>query len=58
VDTDGTVKEAVVYVSSGVAVLDRAALKAAYKNKFRPAVQNGNPVAIWVTYKVKFELDS
>lgn len=54
---DGSVKEAVVYKSSGTASLDEAALAVAKDNVFRPAIQNGRPVAMWVTYKVAFELD-
>jgi len=51
---DGTVKEAAVYKSSGTAALDEAAVKAAYKNRFKPAIQNGRPVACWVAYKMEF----
>ena len=53
---DGSVKDAVVGKSSGTAALDEAAVKAAYKNRFKPAIQNGRPVACWVSYKMVFEL--
>jgi TonB family protein len=52
----GDVLDAVVYVSSGNKLLDEAALAVAGKYKYQPAVQNGRPVAIWVTYKVAFKL--
>ena len=55
---DGTVKDAVVAKSSGVATLDEAAVQAAYRNKYKPGVQNGRPVSAWVTYKVEFVLVS
>lgn len=54
VGSDGSVKDAVVYKSSGTPALDEAAIAAAPKNKFKPAIQNGRPVAVWVAYKVDF----
>lgn len=56
VGIDGNVKEALVLKSSSVAVLDEAALKVAFKNKYRPARQNGRVIAVWVSYQVKFRL--
>lgn len=57
VDKEGRVKEARIAKSSGMNVgFDEAALEAAYKNIYRPAIQNGKPVAIWVTYPVEFKL--
>jgi len=53
----GDVIEAVVLVSSGFPLLDEAARAVAGKYKYRPAIQNGRPVALWVTYKVDFRLD-
>jgi protein TonB len=58
VGSDGNVKDAVVYKTSGTPSLDEAALAAAPKCKFKPAIQNGRPVAMWVTYKVNFELET
>ncbi len=52
----GDVLDAAVYVSSGIKLLDEAALAVAGKYKYQPAVQNGRPVAVWVTYKVDFKL--
>lgn len=51
----GSVLGAVVHKSSGSEPLDRAALEAAVKNVYKPAVQNGQPVAMWISYKVTFE---
>jgi len=57
VDKKGNVKNAVVYKSSGSkAGFDEAAVKAAYKCKFKPGIQNGMPVAVWVAYSVEFTI--
>ena len=57
VDKEGKVREVRVAKSSGMNVgFDEAALEAAYKNFYKPAIQNGRPVAIWVTYPVEFKL--
>jgi protein TonB len=57
VDKDGNVKKAMVLKSSGSkAGFDDAAVKAAYKCKFKPAIQNGRPVAVWVSYSVEFTI--
>jgi protein TonB len=52
----GAVLDAVVYVSSGHALLDEAALAVAGEYKYRPAIQNGSPVAVWIAYNVTFAL--
>ena len=36
---------------------DDAAIEAAYKCKYKPAIQNGRPVAVWVSYQVEFVLE-
>ena len=56
VDEEGAVRKAILGKTSGVNSLDEAAVKAAYKCKFKPGIQNGRPVKVWVTYKVEFEL--
>lgn len=57
VDKEGNVKKAMILKSSGSrAGFDEAAVKAAYKCKFKPAIQNGKPVPIWVSYMVDFVL--
>ena len=58
VDKEGNVRNSMVHKSSGTASLDEAAVAAAYKNKFKPGIQNGRPVNCWVSYKVVFELDT
>jgi TonB family protein len=57
VDQKGNVRKALVYRPSGTKVgFEEAALKAAYKCRYKPAMQNGTPVAIWVVYEVDFSL--
>ncbi len=56
VDEAGKVLKAIVARSSGTVSLDEAAVKAAYKNKFTPGIQEGKPVKAWVTYPVEFSL--
>jgi len=36
---------------------EEAAVKAAYKCRYRPGIQNSIPIGAWVTYKVKFVLE-
>lgn len=57
VSKEGDVLDAVVFVSSENTLLDEAALAVARKYKYRPAIQNRRPIAVWVTYKVDFKLD-
>ncbi len=55
VDKDGKVRDAMILKSSGSrAGFDEAAAQAAYKCRYKPAIQNGRPVAVWVSYKVEF----
>ena len=53
---DGSVKDAIVQKSSGVASLDDAAVAAAFGCKFRPAIQNKRPVKVWVSFPYEFTL--
>lgn len=58
VDQEGKVREVRVVKSSGSNVgFDEAAVEAAYKNVYKPAIQNGKPVAVRITYRVNFKLD-
>ena len=43
--------------SSGAPSLDEAAVKAARNTVFKPAIKDGKPVSVWVTFKIKFALD-
>ena len=36
---------------------EEAALKAAYKYRYRPARHKGEPIGVWITYKVNFVLN-
>jgi TonB family protein len=58
IDKTGSVRRAMVVKTSGTSSLDDAAVKAAYNNKFKPGIQNGQPVHVWVTYKVEFNIDN
>jgi TonB family protein len=52
------VRDALIAKSSGSNVgFDEAAIKAALQRRYRPALQNGRPVAVWVTYKIVFRLE-
>ncbi len=57
VGKDGLVRDAKIHKSCGTAALDQAALVAAPKCKFNPAIKHGQPIEIWVTYKVDFRLN-
>lgn len=57
VGKDGAVQQSQVYKSSGVESLDNAALEDAKTQKFKPAIQNGQPVACWAKYKVVFKMN-
>ena len=57
VDKDGRVRDARIEKSSGANVgFEDAALSAAFKNVYKPAIQNGLPVAVWISFKVEFKL--
>ncbi len=57
VDREGVVRKAEVVVPSGTNVgFDDAAVAAALLCRYKPAIQNGMPVAVWVTYRVDFKL--
>jgi protein TonB len=57
VDKDGRVKDAWVVKPSGCSAgFEEAALEAAYKTKYKPALSNGQPVAVRITYPVYFLL--
>lgn len=57
VDENGKVIEAKVAKNSGKNCgFEEAALEAAKKCEYAPAISSGKPVAVWITYKVKFSL--
>lgn len=57
IDTTGTPIVAKVKTTSGTPALDSAAVAAGYKNRYKPAMQSGRPVGVWVTFQTKFRLD-
>lgn len=52
----GRVMEAMVGKSSGNALLDLAAVDAAYGCRYKPGILDGRAVKVWVTYKVDFTM--
>jgi protein TonB len=56
VNEKGEVQDVRVAKSSGVTSLDEAALSQARQIKYKPAIQNGRPIKVWVAYKVEFTL--
>jgi protein TonB len=57
IDKEGIVRDVMVIKSSEKeAGFEEAATDAAYKSSWKPAIANGQPVAVWVTYKVEFVL--
>ena len=55
VDTKGNVRDARIAKPCAVKCgLEEAALNAARENKFKPALADGKPVAVWVTIRVEF----
>jgi len=57
IDERGLVTEAEVWRSEVIGVLEDAALRAAREWRFRPARQNGRPVATWATLAFAFRID-
>jgi protein TonB len=58
VDEHGTVKKVEVQKSSGFDRLDRAAREAAGKAQFKPYMEGGRAVPVWVVVPFSFKLDS
>jgi len=56
VQTDGTVGEVSVVRSAGHPDLDQAAMEAVRKWRFEPARRGRDPVVVWMTLPVRFEL--
>ncbi|MCH7691352.1 MAG: energy transducer TonB [candidate division Zixibacteria bacterium] len=56
VKKDGSVGDAIIQKTSGITSLDDAALRAVYGCKFKPAIQNGRPVKVWVSFPYEFIL--
>ena len=56
VGVDGAVSEVQVLNSSGVPSMDKAAVEAAKRTRFRPGMQNGRRVPMWIEYPIQFAL--
>jgi|OpeIllAssembly_1097287.scaffolds.fasta_scaffold473534_2 protein TonB len=56
VDVDGSVADARILKPSGTASLDQAAIDAAMRSKFSPAMQRDKPVRVWVSIPFRFTL--
>lgn len=57
VDKDGKVRDVMIVKPSGAnAGFEEAAIDAAKKTVWKPAISNGQPVAVWVSYKIEFVL--
>ncbi len=57
IDKNGNVKKAQsVKCNRPNMGFEEAAVKAALKYKYSPAIQNGNPIGLWISYKMDFVL--
>jgi TonB family protein len=57
VDKNGNVRDAFVFKASGCNLgFEKEALEGAFEIKYKPAISNNEPVAVWVVYPVCFEL--
>ena len=57
IDKDGKVRDVIVVKDSGAnAGFGESAVAGAYKTVWKPAIANGQPIAVWATYKVEFTL--
>jgi len=57
VDKEGKVRNVIIVKNSGAnAGFEEAAIAAAKETVWKPAISNGQPIAVWVTYKVEFKL--
>jgi TonB family protein len=52
----GTVDEVEIAQSSGYTSMDDAAVRAAKRTRFRPAIKDGQRVAMWINYPIQFAL--
>jgi protein TonB len=56
-DKEGKVRDVIIEKDSGaIAGFEEAAIDAAYKTTWKPAIANRQPTAVWITYKVEFVL--
>ncbi len=57
INTEGNVIDVIVAIPSKANVgFEEAAVAAAHDSKWRPAMQNKQPITVWVGYEVRFRL--
>lgn len=57
IDKDGNVRDVIILKDSGASAgFEEAAIEAAMKTAWKPAISNGQPIAVWVAYKIDFRL--
>jgi protein TonB len=57
VDKSGKVRDALIFKQSGSSAgFEDVAKEGAFKIKYKPAISNNQPVAVWVVYPVRFTL--
>lgn len=58
IDTQGRARQVQLTRSSGSSRLDEAALAAVRAARFKPYTENGQPLVVWTTVPIVFELES
>jgi TonB family protein len=57
IDSKGQVRDALIHKGSGTNVgFEDVALQGAYRIRYKPAIYEGKPVAVWVVYPVRFSI--
>lgn len=57
VDKEGQVRDVIIVKDSGAnAGFEESAIDAAKQTVWKPAIANGQPIAVWITYKIDFKL--
>jgi protein TonB len=57
VDKEGKVRDVIILKDSGAtAGFEEAAIEAAMQTVWKPAISNGQPVAVWIAYQIYFKL--
>jgi len=57
IDKNGKVREVIIFKPSGAnAGFEESAIAAARQTEWKPAISNGRPVGVWVSYKIEFRL--
>jgi protein TonB len=57
VDEHGNARKAVI-LRTDAEILNQATIDASMNWKFKPAMMDGKPVAVWVTIPFKFKMDN